>query len=46
MDVGGKMFTFGSDAHDLIRLHESQDKIKELLLSYGVKETYYFKNVL
>ena len=42
--LGGKMFTFGSDAHDLIRLHESQDAVKKLLLSYGIKEIYYFKN--
>ncbi len=44
LSLGGKMFTFGSDAHDLLRFHENEDKVKELLLSYGVKETYYFKN--
>lgn len=44
LSLGGKLLTFGSDAHDLLRFHENEDKVKETLLSYGIKETYYYKN--
>ena len=43
-ELGGKLFTLGSDAHTPERVGHCLEKSSELLLSLGYKSAYYFKN--
>ena len=43
IDLGGKKFTYGSDAHDLKRFYEKEDKDKEFLRKKGMSN-YFFRN--
>ncbi|MBP5180566.1 MAG: histidinol-phosphatase HisJ family protein [Clostridiales bacterium] len=43
IDMGGKLFTIGSDAHDADKIGQHFDKTVEYLKSLGVKEIYYYE---
>ncbi|MCD8201010.1 MAG: histidinol-phosphatase HisJ family protein [Clostridia bacterium] len=44
VELGGRKFTFASDAHSAERYLDGQEKAKNLLLSYGIDKMYYFEN--
>lgn len=41
--LGGGKFTFGSDAHEVTRYREKEDKVRDFLLSNGIDEIYRFE---
>lgn len=42
--LGGKNFSFGSDAHSVDRYADKHDEVKNLLLSHGIEHTVHFEN--
>ncbi len=46
VDLGGKMLSFGSDAHSAQNYLKNAQKLKDFLKSIGVNELYYYKNRL
>ena len=43
LELGGKLLSFGSDAHAADRFHRNGDLLKDYLKQLGVKELYYYK---
>ncbi len=41
IELGGKKFTYGSDAHDLKRFYEKEENVKTFLKERGMKGTYF-----
>lgn len=46
LELGGKLLSFGSDAHCAERYYKNADLLKEFLKQVGVKELFYYKNRL
>ncbi len=44
LELGGKNFTFGSDAHTANDFMRGAEKVKKFLLSHGIKEICYYEN--
>lgn len=44
IELGGKLLSFGSDAHSVERYFKNARLLKDFLKDLGVKELYYFKN--
>ncbi len=44
LQLGGKLLSFGSDAHEASNYLNKADQLKQLLKGLGVKELYYYKN--
>ncbi|MGN1103584.1 MAG: histidinol-phosphatase, partial [Candidatus Coproplasma sp.] len=43
-ELGGKLLSFGSDAHKADRYLGNADELKEFLKQLKIKELYYYKN--
>ncbi|MGN0812796.1 MAG: histidinol-phosphatase HisJ family protein [Candidatus Coproplasma sp.] len=43
IELGGKLLSFGSDAHRVERYYNGADLLKDFLRQSGVKELYYYK---
>lgn len=44
IELGGRIFTFGSDAHSSARYAENADRVKQILSSFGVDFTVRYEN--
>ncbi|MEG1519897.1 MAG: PHP domain-containing protein, partial [Clostridia bacterium] len=44
VELGGWKFSYGSDAHDLERLYDQEDKVKAILKSLGIDKTVCYRN--
>lgn len=44
ISLGGRRFSFGSDAHDTTRLYENEEQVRAILRTRGIDEMLCFKN--
>lgn len=44
IELGGKLISFGSDAHSADRFYRNAALLKDFLKQSGIKELYYYKN--